>query len=108
MLQEEGATVFLSDPYVKYWSEENLTVETDWAKAMEKNPDIIVFTTGHSLYRGNKELVAALMAASHNLHVYDTIGILTKDDGEILESKVTLSILGKGNSILGANRRSSI
>ncbi len=96
-LKADGANIFLHDPYVTYWEEKNMVVSSDWKSILENEVDIIVISTGHSLYKKNSELFDMLISRKKETIVYDTIGIFSDEQIEELKNKVTFKVLGRGD-----------
>ena len=86
--------VSLHDPYVSYWEELGLTVSQDLGDF--DGMDIVVFTTGHSEYANNKIIINNL-SNLQNILIYDTIGVLSNEEIEILSKTNTVKVLGRGD-----------
>ena len=66
----------MHDPYVSFWEEFNLNISQD-INSFDEETNIVIFTTGHTEYKNNKNLIANLNN-QENLYIYDTIGFLVK------------------------------
>jgi len=95
-LISENATVSLHDPFVSYWDDKNLNVETNLEKMITLQYDIIVISTGHSVYRNNNMLISKFMEMD-KLLIFDTIGIFSEKQINQIKSKHKIKILGRGN-----------
>ena len=94
-LTKAGSIISCHDPYVKLWEEQSLEIEQDLMHHLSNSPDIIIISTGHTLYK-NKKTINAL----HDLDstfIYDTIGLLSADQIEFLRQKHTIKVLGRGD-----------
>ena len=95
LLQKEGCNLFLNDPFVSYWDELNISVKNDFDD-ITNSLDAIIFSTGHTVYKKNKELIDLIINLDE-LIIYDTIGILSDAEIEILSSKHIVKVLGRGD-----------
>lgn len=89
------ATVDLHDPYVIYWEEKNLKVESNLDKVLSKHPEILVISAGHSLYKG-PQFIEALMRMPP-LFLFDTLGIFADEEISDLQRVHTVKVLGRGD-----------
>jgi UDP-N-acetyl-D-glucosamine dehydrogenase len=98
MLLKKSSNIKLFDPYINFWEEVDKTVSTtiDFTEMVNEDTDIIIFSTGHSLYKGNDKLIS-LLQSKNNLFIYDTIGVLNQDEIDILLEKHTVKVLGRGD-----------
>ena len=94
-LTEAGSKVLLHDPHVAYWEELNLNVASDYSSLLKHKPDVIVISTGHSIYK-TKEFQEKIMELSPIL-LYDTIGIFTEEQIIKFKSKHIVKVLGRGD-----------
>ena len=76
LIKNEEATTFVHDPFVSYWEEENLIVESDLQKLLDLNPDIIIISSGHSQYKKNDTIQS--IKKLNPLFIFDTIGLLNE------------------------------
>ena len=93
-LMSHECDVYLHDPYVTYWEELDLEVSQELGNF--KNIDIVVFSTGHSEYSNNEYLLNSLSKLT-NVLIYDTIGILSKNEINILSKNNEVKVLGRGD-----------
>jgi UDP-N-acetyl-D-glucosamine dehydrogenase len=89
------ATVNLHDPYVTYWEEKGLVIENDLTKVLDAHPDIVVVSTGHSLYKSS-DFFEKLMQLPP-LFLFDTIGIFSTNQLTELLRSHTVRVLGRGD-----------
>jgi UDP-N-acetyl-D-mannosaminuronate dehydrogenase len=94
-LIQRGACVSAHDPYVPLWPETGIRPFMDISDALTTNPDIVVISTGHRLYR--EETTIDLLLSCTPLWVYDTIGLLSAEQIKRLQEKHTLIVLGRGD-----------
>ena len=95
-LVHDKCEVRLHDPYVRYWEEKKLKIEQDFEKVLEGNLDLVIFSTGHSEYRNSDALIQILHSKSKML-ILDAVGILSESEIQILSSKHTVRVLGRGD-----------
>ncbi|RQO67585.1 nucleotide sugar dehydrogenase [Pedobacter sp. KBW06] len=95
-LQAEEAVLFIHDPYITFWEEKKVQVETDLLKLMDKDYDAIVFCTGHSIYSNNKDLDNWL-AGLDNKVIYDSNLILSESQIKLYSKNNKLKIVGRGD-----------
>ena len=88
--------VYLHDPYVTYWEELGLQVDQSLDTLKNKDIDIVIFSTGHSEYTNNENLISQLSELD-NLLIYDTIGVLTNREINILSKNHVVKVLGRGD-----------
>ena len=90
-----GCDVTLHDPHVMYWEEKRMRVNNDLDELLKQSYDLIIVTTGHKDYRNNASLINKLVS-QQPAFVYDTIGILTDDEINALQSKHVVKVIGRG------------
>ena len=95
LLIEHESIVSLHDPYVSFWEEFNLNISQD-INSFDEETNIVIFTTGHTEYKNNKNLITNLNN-QENLYIYDTIGILSEDEISFLSKKHVVKVLGRGD-----------
>lgn len=96
-LESDGAVVTLHDPYVEFWEEKDLKINTKLEKQMEGALDIIAICTSHFEYMNNEWLVNNLMSRPKKLLILDTVGVLNEKELKMLKTKHTLKVLGRGD-----------
>ena len=94
-LLEAGSNVFCHDPYVKYWEEKSLEIDQDLMTHLRSSPEIIIISTGHTVYK-NKKTIDALLDLD-SAFIYDTIGLLSADQIKKLKQKHIIKVLGRGD-----------
>ena len=95
LLLNEHCNIFLNDPYVNFWDELNLNVKDNF-EDISNSLDAIVFSTGHSIYKNNKELIDLILDLDA-LIIFDTIGLLNESEINLLSSKHVVKVLGRGD-----------
>jgi UDP-N-acetyl-D-glucosamine dehydrogenase len=96
-LETDNTTIVLHDPYITEWEEKTLHVSNDWKNLLSEKYDIIVISTGHSLYRNNEELKNLLKQHNNGTMLYDTIGIFTREEIEEFKTFLNFQVLGRGD-----------
>jgi len=95
LLKKEECTMYFNDPFVKFWEEMDVDIKNNF-NDLSKSLDIIVISTGHSLYKNNKDLLSKIIDKD-KLVVFDTIGILSDDEIRLLSKKHIVKVLGRGD-----------
>lgn len=94
-ISEAGADLTCHDPYVSHWEEKDLDISQDIEQALNTNPDIIIVSTGHKLYK--KQKIIDIISAKKNIFIYDTIGIYSEENILQLRKNNIVKILGRGD-----------
>jgi UDP-N-acetyl-D-glucosamine dehydrogenase len=94
-LEDAGAAVVCHDPYVAFWHERERDVEQELGVALAVNPSIVVISTGHKQY--TLEGTISLLMGCNPMTVFDTIGLLTEKQIELLSTRHVVSVLGRGD-----------
>jgi UDP-N-acetyl-D-glucosamine dehydrogenase len=95
-LKREGAIIEICDPYVSYWEEQKMKITEKYQDLIEEEYDIIVFSAGHSEFKNNAELINKILNQNKTF-IFDTIGILSKIEIELLNAKHSVRIVGRGD-----------
>ena len=95
MVNNNKAITSLHDPYIQYWEEQDCKVENNIDVVLKNNPEIIIISTGHSLYK-KEETLSKLMQLKP-CKIFDTVGIYNQLQLSRLNEKHTLSVLGRGD-----------
>ncbi len=95
LLQSEGALLEVHDPFVRFWDELKVDVYEE-INFLQNKCDILVFTTGHSIYKNNNELFK-ILARKEGLFILDTIGVLDNDQIKKLYNKNIVKVIGRGD-----------
>ncbi len=95
LVKNTGAKILLHDPFVTFWEEQNCSIESDLSKVLNSDPDLVIISTGHNVYREEHTIKKLLEIDA--CKIYDTIGLL--DQGQIskLQTKHYISVLGRGD-----------
>ena len=95
LLIENKCKLTFHDPFISFWNELNTIVNKTFIDL--KGPqDAIIFSTGHSYYKNNCELIRIIMDLE-SLLIFDTVGVLSEDEITELSSKHTVKVLGRGD-----------
>ena len=94
-LSKVGAFITCHDPYIKYWNEQSLDIEQDLNLHLNNQLDIIIISTGHTIYK-TKKTIDTIFAISSTF-IFDTIGLLTSNQINMLKQKHTIKVLGRGD-----------
>lgn len=94
-LSEIKTEIIFHDPFVSHWEELECHVESDLKKVLSTNPDLIIISTGHSLYKSNESIDMLLSIPSAS--IYDTIGLFDKNQVVKLQKIHKFKVLGRGD-----------
>jgi len=94
-LLRANVVISTHDPYVSAWPELDLKPYQILSEALRKKPDIAVICTGHRIYRQEETIMTLL--DSEPMWVYDTIGLLSKEQIVTLQQKHKVIVLGRGD-----------
>tara|TARA_Y100000590_G_C15747715_1_gene1022841 strand:- start:7197 stop:8624 length:1428 start_codon:yes stop_codon:yes gene_type:complete len=94
-LSASNAKIICHDPYISFWKEKCFEVEQNLGCLFIDVPDIIIISTGHSLYK-EKNTIDMLFNLDP-LIIYDTIGLLSASHIKLLNQKHTVKVLGRGD-----------
>ena len=72
-----------------------MNIDQDLSTHLSNLPDIVIITTGHTLYK-NKKTIDVLLTLPPAF-IYDTIGLLSADQINILKQNHTMKVLGRGD-----------
>jgi nucleotide sugar dehydrogenase len=89
------ASVITHDPYVDIWKETNVKPCHELKTVLNTDPDIIVISTGHGIYK-KQETIEMLMDCKP-LWIYDTTGLLSVTQINCLQQKHKVIVLGRGD-----------
>ena len=92
---KEGAYIEANDPYVKYWDEIEVDVSQDLQSQLNKEWDIIVFSTAHKQF--NTKSCIGKLSTMRNVMFFDPLGILSSKSISLLKNNNKLKILGRGD-----------
>ena len=95
MVREAGAKIKLHDPFVSYWEEQKCDVEPEISVVLESNPDLVIISAGHNVYK--KESTIEKLMGIAQTQIYDTIGLLSSDQILTLQLRHQVSVLGRGD-----------
>jgi nucleotide sugar dehydrogenase len=90
-----GVMVSTHDPYVSTWSELDMNPCKTLSEALHDQPDVVAVSTGHREYQ-KQETIDTLFECKPML-IYDTIGLLSKDQIVKLQQKHRVIVLGRGD-----------
>ena len=92
----DKALVTIHDPYINFWNEKQINIENDLEDVLNKSYDIIIITTGHSLYSNNESLIR-YFDKNKGLVVYDTVGLFSEYEINKFKKNNLVKVLGRGN-----------
>ncbi|MCB0482529.1 MAG: nucleotide sugar dehydrogenase [Flavobacteriales bacterium] len=91
-----GAQLTLHDPFLEYWDELELAIETDLEEIFQKKYDVVLISTAHSSYRNNIGLIN-FFETKKDLFVLDCWGILSPEEIIRIAQKNTVKVIGRGD-----------
>ena len=95
LLKDVGANLAYHDPFVRFWPEHDEEIEDGLEKAISDDTTIAILSTGHSYYKTDDFL--SIIMRHDPLLIFDTIGILSSQQINILSGKHRVSVLGRGD-----------
>ena len=95
-LLSSGARVSLHDPYVGYWEERNAIVELDLSKVLGRSYDLLVLTTGHSIYLKDN-LLRDYLKAAKGIALVDAWGFLDENTVKDAATRNKVKVIGRGD-----------
>lgn len=95
LLNQDDCIIHLNDPFVSHWEELGLDIEDNFEN-ISNSLDAVIFTTGHSFYKNNKNIINMILELDHLL-IFDTVGILNEEEINKLSQKHTIKVLGRGD-----------
>ena len=55
-VKESKTQVYLHDPFISFWQELEYQVDSNIDDVLDKDPDIIIISSGHSMYKKTQPL----------------------------------------------------
>ena len=95
LIKDSKANFTLHDPYVSFWPEQNLNINTELNNLLKDSLDMIIISTGHSIYKASVTIDKIMQL--DKIKIYDTVGLFSNDQIDLLNTKHQLSILGRGD-----------
>jgi UDP-N-acetyl-D-mannosaminuronate dehydrogenase len=94
-LIESFAIIQLHDPYIKFWEEVKIDVETEIESVINDNFDIIVFCTRHNIYLQDNKFNSWLSSLNNKI-IFDTNLVLNTERIHLLKNNNVVKIIGNG------------
>ena len=94
--KKEGANINLHDPYVSYWDELNLKVNSDLLSSLNNDFEILIISTSHDEYK-NSDLLKNELLKKESMFIFDTVGLLSEKEIKIISKKHNVKVLGRGD-----------
>ena len=94
-LIEEKCQVVPHDPYIKYWEEKEIKIDQNLTNHYNAIFNILIIASAHSIYKTDQTVDAIFNMES--LIIYDTIGLLTEKQLNMLRRKHQILVLGRGD-----------
>ena len=94
-VKESKTQVYLHDPFISFWQELEYQVDSNIYDVLDKDPDIIIISSGHSMYKEDSTLEKIMKL--NPTKIFDTIGLFSSEQIKQLEKKHTISVLGRGD-----------
>ena len=95
LTKNTGAFIKLHDPFISHWYEQDISLENDLDSVLKTEFDLIIISTGHSLYKEDNTIDKIM--ALDSLKIYDTIGLFSNKQIKTLSKKHDISVLGRGD-----------
>lgn len=94
LLTTHSCEIMVHDPFVREWNELEITTYSEVDEVFHFNPDLIIISTAHSVYK-SADFISRLLLLEES-KIFDTVGIFSDKDISQLKDKHKLSILGRG------------
>ena len=95
LLVKENFEITITDPFINFWEERKVGIHKDFSE-LDNSFGALIFTTGHSIYKNNKELIEKIMDLDE-IFILDTIGVLSSKEIKALSVKHEVKVLGRGD-----------
>ncbi len=86
----------LHDPYLNYWEELERPIETEFEKMLDRDYDMVVVSTAHSVYRSNDKLLDYITSRK-NLFVLDCWGVFSAEELTLIKENNNIKVIGRGD-----------
>lgn len=96
LVKKEGANIFLHDPYISFWEEQEIEVNSSIEDMLSNEPDIIIISTGHKIY-SSESMLQKLDKLNKKTKIFDTVGAFNKQQLIKLSKNHQISVLGRGD-----------
>ena len=91
----DSKETIIHDPFVDFWEELDLQVFDSTEKIFEFNPEILIFTTAHSIYK--QENFVDKILSLKPLFIFDSVGLFNECQIQNLSTRHRISIIGRGD-----------
>ena len=88
--------IYCNDPYLNYWDELKLDIETSLNKFFENNFDVLIITTGHKDYIEGDLIYNVLKTLKKMPTIIDTVGLLNNNKLPACYKHDNFHVLGVG------------
>ena len=88
--------IYCNDPYLNYWDELKLEIETSLNKFFENNFDVLIITTGHKDYIEDDLIYNVLKSLKKMPTIIDTVGLLDNNKLPAYYKHDNFHVLGVG------------
>ena len=92
----DGAQIFLHDPYVTYWEEKKININQDLFSVIENQIDILIISTSHDEYKNSNKLIEEILKKK-KIMILDTVGLFSQKEIYKLSSVHRIKVLGRGD-----------
>jgi len=94
--KKDGANITLHDPYISYWEELNLKINSELYPTLSNQIDILIISTSHDEYK-NSNILIEVISKKDSMLILDTVGLFSKIEIQKLRTKHILKVLGRGD-----------
>jgi len=91
----DSKETIIHDPFVDFWEELDLQVFDSAERIFEFNPEILIFSTAHSIYK--QENFVDKILNLKPLSIFDSVGLFNECQIQNLSTRHRISIIGRGD-----------
>ena len=85
----------IHDPFVNFWEELGLQVFDSVEPIFEFNPELLIFSTAHSIYKQDNFVDKILNLKP--LNIFDSVGLFNECQIQSLSTRHRISVIGRGD-----------
>jgi UDP-N-acetyl-D-mannosaminuronate dehydrogenase len=91
----DSKETIIHDPFVDFWEELDLQVFDSAERIFKFNPEILIFSTAHSIYK--QENFVDKILNLKPLSIFDSVGLFDECQIQNLSTRHRISIIGRGD-----------
>lgn len=95
LISLDTQNIVFHDPFVDYWDELELDVISSVDQIFNYDPDLLIFSTAHALYK-SKDFFEKVMNFK-SLLIFDSVGVFSDKQIKRLSQKHKVTVIGRGD-----------